>query len=36
LNTGETAATGQRFVSATNTVYHDAEHPSALLVPLVQ
>ncbi len=36
LNTGETAATGQRFVSATNTVYHDAEHPSALVVPLVQ
>jgi putative CocE/NonD family hydrolase len=36
LNTGETAATGQRFVSATNTVYHDAEHPTVLLVPLVQ
>jgi len=35
LNTGESAATGQNFVPATNTVYHDAEHPSVLMVPVV-
>ncbi len=36
LNTGESAATSQRYVSATNTVYHDAEHPSALVLPIVR
>jgi putative CocE/NonD family hydrolase len=35
LNTGEDAAFAQRFVSATNAVYHDAEHPSALILPVV-
>jgi putative CocE/NonD family hydrolase len=35
LNTGEDAAFAQRFVSATNAVYHDSEHPSALLLPVV-
>jgi putative CocE/NonD family hydrolase len=35
LNTGEDAAFAQRFVSATNTVYHDSEHPSALILPVV-
>lgn len=35
LNTGEDAASAQRFVSATNAVYHDAEHPSALILPVV-
>ena len=34
-NTGETVATAQRFVSATNAIYHDAEHPSALTLPVV-
>jgi uncharacterized protein len=35
LNTGEDNARGKRFVSATNTVLHDAEHPSALALPIV-
>jgi uncharacterized protein len=35
LNTGGDAASGQQFVSATNSVYHDAEHPSALVLPIV-
>ncbi len=35
LNTGESAAVGQHFVSATSTILHDAEHPSALLLPVV-
>jgi len=35
LNTGEQAASGQKYVSATNTVYHDAGHPSALILPIV-
>lgn len=35
LNTGEEAATGRNFMAATNTVLHDAKHPSALLVSIV-
>jgi hypothetical protein len=42
LNTGATrylrtsdAASGAQFVSATNVIYHDAEHPSALILPIV-
>jgi putative CocE/NonD family hydrolase len=35
LNTGEVGASGQKGVPATNTVYHDAEHPSALVLPIV-
>lgn len=35
LNTGKDAATSAKFVKATNTIYHDAEHPSALLLPVV-
>jgi putative CocE/NonD family hydrolase len=35
LNTGEDNARGKRFVSATNTVLHDTEHPSALVLPVV-
>jgi putative CocE/NonD family hydrolase len=35
LNTGEDAAFAQRFVPATNAVYHDADHPSALILPVV-
>lgn len=34
LNTGADQATSRQFVSATNTILHDAEHPSALLVPV--
>jgi hypothetical protein len=36
LNTAGEAASGQQFVSATNSVYHDAEHPSALILPIVR
>ncbi len=36
LNTGEDNGTGTRFVSATNTIYHDAEHPTALMLPVVR
>jgi len=35
LNTGEDAARAERFVKATNTVYHDASHPSAVVLPIV-
>jgi len=35
LNTGETAANSSHWVKATNTIYHDSEHPSALVLPVV-
>jgi putative CocE/NonD family hydrolase len=35
LNTGVDQATSREFVSATNSILHDAEHPSALLVPVI-
>jgi putative CocE/NonD family hydrolase len=35
LNTGGDAASAQKFVSAANAVYHDVEHPSALILPIV-
>jgi len=35
LNTGENPAFAVNFVSATNTVYHDSEHPSALVLAVV-
>ena len=35
LNTGKDAATSAAFVKANNTVLHDSEHPSALLLPVV-
>jgi uncharacterized protein len=35
LNTGEPLLTGQRLVTAAQTVYHDAQRPSALLLPVV-
>lgn len=35
LNTGREAEFESRFVSASNTIYHDAEHPSAVVVPRV-
>jgi hypothetical protein len=35
LNTGQPASTDSTFVKAANTVYHDAAHPSALLLPVV-
>ncbi|MFZ0594690.1 MAG: CocE/NonD family hydrolase, partial [Bryobacteraceae bacterium] len=35
LNTGQEAEFATRFVSASNTIYHDAEHPSAVVLPIV-
>lgn len=35
LNTGKSAADTAEFVKATNTVLHDAAHPSVLLLPVV-
>jgi putative CocE/NonD family hydrolase len=35
LNTGEDNASARKGVSATNSVFHDAEHPSALILPIV-
>ncbi len=35
LNTGETEGVGDKYVSATNTIYHDAGHPSVLVLPVV-
>jgi putative CocE/NonD family hydrolase len=35
LNTGEDPERGTRMVKATNWVYHDRDHPSALVVPMV-
>jgi len=36
LNTGEVQASAKKYVPATNTVYHDAEHPSVLTLPIVK
>jgi putative CocE/NonD family hydrolase len=36
LNTGEGAASSQRYVPATNAILHDTEHPSALILPVIQ
>jgi putative CocE/NonD family hydrolase len=36
LNTGEVQAWAQKYVSATNTVYHDSEYPSVLILPVVK
>ena len=35
LNTGEDQAHGTYFVKATNTIYHDAAHPSALILSVI-
>ena len=35
LNTGEDQAHATRMVKATNTVWHDQTHPSALILPVV-
>ena len=34
-NTGDDSAHATRFVPAVNTILHDAEHPSALILPIV-
>jgi putative CocE/NonD family hydrolase len=35
LNTGKDGSTDATMVKATNTIYHDAAHPSALVLPVV-
>ncbi len=35
LNTGEEQARATRMVKATNVIYHDKAHPSALVLPIV-
>ena len=35
LNTAESPESGHKFVSANNVIYHDAQHPSALVLPIV-
>jgi hypothetical protein len=35
LNTGKSAADSATFVKATNTILHDSQHPSALVLPVV-
>jgi len=35
LNTGEAQARATRILKATNVIYHDRAHPSALLLPIV-
>jgi uncharacterized protein len=35
LNTGEEQARATRMIKATNVIYHDKAHPSALVVPIV-
>jgi len=35
LNTGLEARNTDHFVSATNSIYHDVQHPSALMLPIV-
>jgi putative CocE/NonD family hydrolase len=35
LNTGEDIKFARRFVSATNTIFHDAQHPSVLVLPVI-
>jgi predicted acyl esterase len=35
LNTGNDAEHARKYITATNTIYHDAEHPSALVLPVV-
>jgi putative CocE/NonD family hydrolase len=35
LNTGEDQSHATRIATATNTIYHDRQHPSALILPVV-
>jgi hypothetical protein len=35
LNIGQAQASSEHFVSATNTIYHDPEHPSVLILPII-
>jgi uncharacterized protein len=35
LNTGDDAEHTRKYMTATNTIYHDADHPSALVLPVM-
>ena len=35
MNTGEVQSRATRMIKATNVIYHDKEHPSALILPVV-
>ncbi len=35
LNTGKDSSTDATMLKATNTILHDAAHPSALILPVV-
>ncbi len=35
LNTGEATMHGTKMVKARQTIYHDAEHPSAIVLPII-
>jgi putative CocE/NonD family hydrolase len=35
MNTGEDAKSATHGVKATNVIYHDAQHPSALILPVI-
>jgi uncharacterized protein len=35
LNTAESPERGSRFAKAENRIYHDAEHPSAIVLPVI-
>lgn len=35
LNTGEDVALAKKYLSATNVIYHDSEHPSVLILPVI-
>lgn len=35
LNTGESFGTGTKLIKATQTIYHDKEHPSHILLPVI-
>lgn len=35
LNTGEATMRGTRMIKAQQTIYHDAEHPSAIVLPII-
>jgi len=35
LNTGDSNQSAARMATATNAIYHDAEHPSSLLLPVI-
>jgi len=35
LNTGEATLHGTKMVKARQTIYHDAEHPSAIVLPII-